>query len=1122
MMINKIKILVLTVVIAGSVGVSNSAQATLNISDSPMFVAVSIDPNIKFLLDDSGSMRFGFMPGELDRVFASGSSLVDDLIRNCSDEEWEGRDYEMCAIGADGRELAFLVSSYLNKIYFDPDTRYVPPIKPNGDRYPDMKFDDARLNGYGAGDCSDFRVRCVDLNSNYRAVMDDYYYGNQSNEGFAVSPYGRAGAAFYYRYNPRLNGCDHAFDNDCYEYVNVSTQSKEVQQNFANWFSYYRTRMMVAKVGVSQAFHEQSTRMRVGYGLINSQNDYSGVRSFSDEHRVAFFDWLDDQDGTVNGSTPLRTALEEAGEYFETAEPWREDPEDNTSRLLSCRQSYSILMTDGYWSGGDPSVADEDGDGESKTLADVAYKYYDTDLRDDIDNNVPTSEEDQNQRQHMVTFGVGLGVTGTIQDTEAAFAWPPEDDRWPDPDDGDPEKIDDLLHAAVNSKGGFFSAADPVEFARELSAILSEVVARANATTSVAVSATRLTTESLVYAAAFDSADWSGELFALNAEDGSVESLATEQLESQGANGRKIFSYDPVEEEGLVFDTTAADALRSRLTWSAPEGEAWTAENIINYIRGNDTPDGDHPEAFRERSVMLGDIVNSRPFFSGSGNEGWGRLDQDYLDYIDGHKNDPDRCDEVEGACDYAREDTLFIGANDGMLHAFDAETLEELFAYVPSTVHHKLHELADPEYSHKFFVDGQIAVADAKIGGSWGTYLVGTLGAGGRGVFALDVTDPESFSQDDVLWEFQDFDLGYTFGEPIITRIGDEDSGKWVAVFGNGYNSGSEQARLFVVDLENGPGENGEGVMEIELGDYGDNGLSGVVGWRDPATRTHLSRVYAGDLKGNMWRIDFDGTTASVPYEDGLFTDPDGRAITSTPNVAAHPSGGLMVYFGTGKLIEDSDRLETEMDRFYAVRDLGEPVSNNFNGNGALAEVEIAVAETEDGEPPMRTLESGGVSQNGWYMDLAVSDSSNGERTLAKPRVVFGTVIISTYQPVEDPCTPGGIQRTYAMDALSGNGALPYCSNCGAIEVGAGAPFSPPVAIKQRQPGEVGDVTFPGNSDPSDPSDPDDFPGAPPADGGEPQGWCSEFGIPPLFEGGSFLPLGTICEGRQVWRQVK
>ena len=260
------------------------------------------------------------------------------------------------------------------------------------------------------------------------------------------------------------------------------------------------------------------------------------------------------------------------------------------------------------------------------------------------------------------------------------------------------------------------------------------------------------------------------------------------------------------------------------------------------------------------------------PEFSGPGNEDGRAFDTGYLDYIDNEKRDSrDPCFPAEDPCPGSRRNTVFVGSNGGMLHAFDARTLEEHFAYVPATVHGKLWELARPNYSHQFYVDGQVAVADAQREGDWATILVGTLGAGGRGIYALDVTQPQNFTESDVLWEFtaeDDPDLGFTYGEPLITRIDDT----WVAVFGNGYNSEENQAYLYVVDLIEGPNPDGTVMHKIPLGDPGSNGLSGVAGWRDVATRTRLDRVYAGDLNGTVWRVDFDGGSPSVVYANGLF----------------------------------------------------------------------------------------------------------------------------------------------------------------------------------------------------------------------------------------------------------
>lgn len=1127
----------LVALLAALAGVLSPAQVqALNIAESPLFVTTAIKPNVQFVIDDSGSMRWGFMPDELVFDYDQGDR------RECTKIDYAGvKDTCGSTIGDD----LYLASSYLNPSYFDPGKIYEPPVKADGKPYPPATFDAAKVNGYNEASCGPENP-CIDLSNNYRAIMDDYYHGfgewNWDNEekewlqemyGFTVSPSGKGEAAFYYEYDAKLPGCGtDERDKDCYK-RRVVTDAEE-KQKFANWFSYYRTRLMLAKAGIGSAFVQQGSGMRVGYGAINSDPVVErGVRDFSGEGRKEFFDWLYGK--TASGGTPLRAALKSAGEYYKKNEPWQKDPAsiDANAELLSCRQSYTILMSDGYWNGEGPSgIPDEDKDGHSPTLADVAMNYYKNDLRGDLEDNVPTTEKDPEDHQHMVTFGVGLGVTGTL-DPEVAFTKEPGDSEyWTDP--GDTEwnadwevwevkgrdkqayAIDDLLHAAVNSHGGFFSAMDPEAFANELANVLREVIARSNSTTGVAVSATRLSTSTFVYTAQFDSENWTGDVTALGAEDGKIKFRASEQLPGT----RKIFTLNPTNNKALPFDSGAASLID--LT-GAPTGKAWTAENVVNYVGGNTALEG---TSFRERDGLIGDIVNSRLIFSSSGNEGWARVDSGgYLDYIDGKKNDPRDCESGDSDCSsYARHDTIFVGANDGMLHAFDARTMKEWFAYVPAAVHDRLWHLADPDYSHKYYVDGQITVADAKLGSSWGTYLVGGLGAGGRGMYALDVTDPDSFSKDDVMWERTSDDdsrIGFTFGEPLITRLDDgTESGQWVAIFGNGYNSGDGHAYLFVVDLETGK----DVIEPIQLGDEIDNGLSGVVGWRDPATRTHLERVYAGDLKGNLWRVDFDGKTASVPFKKGqtglpLFSDPDARPITSTPNIAASPAGGLMVYFGTGKLIEKDDAVSPfDLDRFYAIKDKNASV----DGLKTLGEVTISLAQTGDDLPPMRVLESGDAGDDGWYIDLVVAGNP-GERTLSKPRVMFGSVIFSTYQPLADDCTPGGTQRTYAVDALSGNGSLPFCNNCGAIEVGKGAPFTAPVAIKQRPPTTVDDVTYPGHSDPGDPTDPGDFPD-PPSDSSSTDrtGWCSEYGIPPLFEGGSFLSMGTICEGRQVWREVQ
>jgi len=274
-----------------------------------------------------------------------------------------------------------------------------------------------------------------------------------------------------------------------------------------------------------------------------------------------------------------------------------------------------------------------------------------------------------------------------------------------------------------------------------------------------------------------------------------------------------------------------------------------------------------------------------------------------------------------------------------------------------------------------------------------------------------------------------------------------------------------------------------------------------------DPETRMFTRRVYAGDLQGTIWRVDFDDGNLDhdVKYSNGLFTDPDNRPITSAPELALRASGGVFVYFGTGKLLEPDDRLpgNEKMERLYAVLDR-----------------ESALTSPDLGEPEINDLASGereiiGASgEDGWVLDLSPTASATGERALAAPVVVLGRVVFTTFEPVEDPCSPGGVQRLYLLDAFDGGGELPTCQNCGVVEIGIGAPIVPPIVIGNPTTDDPDDdPTNPFES----PVDEDDLP-----DGtsiGVVTGWCRQVQtLDPAT--GQPIAIGPICDGRQVWRQ--
>ena len=686
----------------------------------------------------------------------------------------------------------------------------------------------------------------------------------------------------------------------------------------------------------------------------------------------------------------------------------------------------------------------------------------------------------------------------------------PTTEEWDSVGDGNPDN--------------YFLVTNPARLREQMAQAFRSILALVDQS-ALSTNSTRFDAGARVFQARFSSEDWSGDLVALRPDDDLVglvfEWSGTERLANQGHGNRKVFTRHAGS--GVEFDTGLPDAVKATILGTAPPlsaGQRAIADQVIDFLRGDDSNERSNGGLFRDRSSVMGDIINSEPVFSGAGNEGWTRLAAadgggatgtgSYGEYLNTVKQDPRSCEPDDPPCPGERLDSVYVGANDGMLHAFDAQTGEPFFSYVPSAVHGRLRLLAQLDYSHRFYVDGRIAVADARFGGGWKTVLVGGLGAGGRGIYALDITRPQSFDEDNVLWELtpaNDPDIGHVFGKPAITQL---ENGTWVVIFGNGYNSASLRAHLFVVRLSDG-----QILHKLPMGATGANGLSGVGVWMDPNTRNFVSRIYAGDLLGTMWRIDFTASVPAVAFADGLFTNPEGRAITSEPALAADPSGGVVVYYGSGKLIESDDRLmpSANFETFWAVRDQNAAIPNNATGMSAFGQ-----AELDDLDNLTRTVEVLSSGDNGWFLNLRVpddADGNTGERVLGSARVIFGRVLFSTFEPQQDACSPGGIQRLYVLNAISGAGALgiPGCLDCGGVTTGEGAPIRPPVAIRPKPPAGSG-----GDFDPDDPVDPG---AAPPSTGTGRDSWCSEFGfINPATQ--EFETIGTICDGRQVWRQIR
>jgi len=374
----------------------------------------------------------------------------------------------------------------------------------------------------------------------------------------------------------------------------------------------------------------------------------------------------------------------------------------------------------------------------------------------------------------------------------------------------------------------------------------------------------------------------------------------------------------------------------------------------------------------------------------------------------------------------------VYTGANDGMLHGFDADTMVEKVAYVPTGVFDNLTGLTDPNYNHLFFVDGTPTVIDAFFNNTWHTVLTGGLNKGGQLIYALDVTNPTGFAEtlaaaaNIVLWEFtdaDDADLGYTFSKPAIVRM---HNGKWAAVFGNGYNStmldgtvGSGHAVLFIVDLETGAL-----IRKIDTGIGTGNGLA-TVAPIDINGDFIVDFLYAGDLEGNLWKFDVTSSAANdwdVAFKAGgislpLFVAKDAnnnrQPITVQPEAGRGPNGlDIMLYFGTGKYLGNADITDTGDQTFYGIIDNSTIVA----GRNMLDEQTVTFQNNAARVTSSNTL---GTGSRGWYMDLP----EVGERVASRSILRAGRIIFVTITPESDVCKSGGTSWLMEINAL--NGAL-------------------------------------------------------------------------------------------------
>ena len=635
-----------------------------------------------------------------------------------------------------------------------------------------------------------------------------------------------------------------------------------------------------------------------------------------------------------------------------------------------------------------------------------------------------------------------------------------------------------LWQATDGDAKNYFLVSDAAKFLDSLSEVFARVVEETGSIAGGAISTQRLTVgqAAAVFQARFNPVAnfWSGRLlkFPISPvtagtslvigstptwEAGQV--LTNETLIDHGA-ARNIVIGSPVGQQATVLPTPfkwvdLAQAHKDLLN-IAPYTSPTLIDNLgsdrLDYLRGDRrkeikpaTPLG----PFRPRDIVLGDIVNSGLVYKGA--PSGGITDSGYSTFFNANKN---------------RKPVIFANANDGMLHAVYDSNGREAFAYIPGFVAGKLNLLPDQDYSHISINDATPAVGEAYVADAWRTVLVSGVGAGGQGVFALDVTNPETFTKDNVLWEFTDLNhpaMGNVIGTPQIVKLRTTNAGttpayKWYAVVASGVNnyaldgyaSTTGNPSIFILDLSNKPANNG-GVAWTEGTNYwrielpqtsttiakGMVGLTTVKGFQTGA----VDSMYAGDLQGNVWKLDFtlkgtsslttNATTnltafnAKVGTSNTFFVAKDSagklQPITGEPVVTNAFFDSKLVSFGTGKYLEVADTSVTgvDTDSFYTLLDN----TKTINGRSVLQAGSVGTSGTVTVPPfvyGLPTTDQAALKM-GWYIDF---DKSSGERQVSDITTAFNQLFFGSLFPTKGSCGEGG-GRLYAINALTGNGVF-------------------------------------------------------------------------------------------------
>lgn len=745
--------------------------------------------------------------------------------------------------------------------------------------------------------------------------------------------------------------------------------------NYLNWIYYHATDeqratlpqvtlIMVAQDVVADIV-DRSDRVRFGVTIFNGANGGTVIAPCGTD-KATVIDQI--RNITANAWTPLGESMETILNYYKRTDA-------NAPIEAHCQRNFIVVVTDGLPTkdlGISAYLFDADGDGlDPGDCMSIGMPYnpsgWDCSHHfDDVAYWMFNNDlrPDLEGTQNIITYTIGFNIDAPL-----------------------------LELSAVKGGGLYLSAMNAAELWTSLELVIIDIINRISSGAAVAVVSTERGDEERLYRGKFMPGTWHGflEAFALPYEEGDSPLWESGYLLMQRAASSRTI-HTGLGNSMMPFTSGNAVTLAPHMGI----GDVARASQVIQWTRGDNVADLRHRNNWK-----LGDIIHSTPVVVGAPSNF--SDDASYQSYMAAHAN---------------RTKMVYVGANDGMLHAFYADNGQEAWAFVPEFALPKLAAIADTAYCHTYTVDLTASVRDCKIAGTWRTVLVGGGRQGGAGYFALDITTPNS---PQLMWQIE-LPHGKPFASEVEFAVINNQP---VVLIGSGLDTDHGRASVHVYSVQDG----------THLGGIL---LSSDASERNKATEATVVDLnldgnhdvaYIADMLGHVWKLDFGGSPNPANWDRYCLWQDDDE-ITAPPTVAHGEGNTIHVYFGTGAYLVEEDINTREEHIFGCIFDRqdGSEYADLVNQTGSINDL---------------------TGEDGWYIELLHGD---GERVTEPAVVVAGSVFFTTFIPSFEVCEAGGISWLYRLDYTDGavpdDGEADQWNDQRAVNLGQGVASRPVVDI--------------------------------------------------------------------------